>query len=180
MPAKAKEKIKNLKKPLSAEKKFVEKTKKTKKTLKRKKTESIVPPKRHDLDNYAEEPVVYDAEKDKKLIMWTGISFFMILILFLWVLNINKIFKTSNLNNNINNDLENVSGNFFENFNEIMDGINEFKTLIENSSNSNIVDNEIQLENEEQQGFPESISQEEHMELVRKIEELENELKINR
>lgn len=70
-------------------------------------------------------------EKDKHLVMWTGVAFFMFLIAFLWFMNIRTVFSNIGPGDNAETsqfDFNEISEEFnksFEEIKEVMDELNE-------------------------------------------------------
>lgn len=120
-------------------------------------------------------------ENDKKLIMWSGVIFFMVLTLFFWVINLDKIFQTNKNENTgqefnwdeISADFTNKLGDFKNDLDEIR---NSSDDLLETSSDSAATSTSENIEN---LGLPSSISQEERLELIKTIEELEKDFEIS-
>jgi len=110
----------------------------------------------------------YKKEQDKRLMMWAGVTFFMVLILFVWVLNIKKVF------NNIETDetaarfnWSEIKGDFTETIGQVKENWNELK--------------QIKIQEEDLNKLPENIaegelSKEEIVELKGRLEELEKKL----
>ncbi len=67
-----------------------------------------------------------EAEKYKNLIMWSGVSFFMILIVFVWTLNIKKI-----LNAGVAENLASFASNseLTENLEQLKNNLDDFKKI---------------------------------------------------
>jgi len=70
-------------------------------------------------------------ERDKKLMMWAGVSFFMVLILALWVLNIKSIFKEvkNPVNNSSRFEWNKISDEFGQTMEQIKKGLSELKQI---------------------------------------------------
>ena len=68
-------------------------------------------------------------QDDKRLLMWAGVSFFMVLILFFWVLNMKNVFKPDIDNNSAEeeNNWSEITNEFSETMEEIKTGLSEFK-----------------------------------------------------
>ena len=75
-------------------------------------------------------------ERDKKLMMWTGVSFFMVLILGFWILNIKSIFKEAKDvgNNSSRFEWNKITNEFDQTMEQIKKGLEELKQM-------NITDN---------------------------------------
>ena len=67
-------------------------------------------------------------QDDKRLLMWAGASFFMVLILFFWILNIKNVFK-ADIGNNTEKDINwnEITNEFSEAMEDIKSGLSEFK-----------------------------------------------------
>lgn len=93
-------------------------------------------------------------ERDKRLVMWTGVSFFMILIVFLWFINTKKVFNRINENNKIQNiESSEVSDKIDKTFEEIKEKLNILnQQLVETESDEveNIPTSSPQLGDQEQ------------------------------
>ena len=64
-------------------------------------------------------------EKDKRLVMWSGVIFFMILIIFLWFLNTRKVFSLIGDNGKENNfDVSEATEEFNKAFEELSEKMN--------------------------------------------------------
>lgn len=84
-----------------------------------KKKEKIIPPK-------PDEKV----EPDKKLMMWAGVSFFMVLILAGWVLNIKSIFeKTERAKDTRQFEWGKITNEFNQAMEQIKKGVEELKRI---------------------------------------------------
>jgi len=71
-------------------------------------------------------------EQDKRLMMWAGVAFFMILILFFWILNIRKSFNNGNqIDSRGGIDWGEMKENFDETMEQMKEGIKEFKAATE-------------------------------------------------
>ncbi len=73
-------------------------------------------------------------EKEKRLVMWTGISFFMCLIVFLWILNIRNVFSRVDDSSRIKH---NIIGEISQEFNQ---AFKEVKIKMEALQGPNISD----------------------------------------
>jgi len=85
--------------------------------------------------------------REKRLVMWVGVTFFMILILFLWSLNIKRVFKRINGDNN--HKTESIQESLVE-FNKTFDRLksdmkeanDEFQKLTDKDQQESVKDNE--------------------------------------
>lgn len=68
-----------------------------------------------------------DQDRDKRLVMWSGVSFFMFLIVFLWFLNIRSVLSNTDSNNTSQFNLK----EFSEEFNKTFEGIREKMEALE-------------------------------------------------
>lgn len=86
--------------------------------------------------------------RDKKLMMWAGVSFFMILILAFWILNIKSVFKGAKeaRENPQKFEWNKITNEFDQTIEQIKKGLNELKqvsvtdnisTTTEDSANTN-------------------------------------------
>lgn len=68
-------------------------------------------------------------EQDKRLMMWAGVSFFMVVILLVWILNLKNTFKTIEANNINAPNLEwsEITDNFSQTMDEVKKGLAELK-----------------------------------------------------
>jgi hypothetical protein len=103
-----------------------------------------------------------DYEGDKKLMMWAGITFFMTVILFFWILNIKNILKTDSIEKDgefewteVKSEIDDIMGDIKENIDNI-----EFE-----AEEEAVVKEESELNND--------ISEETIIDLKNKIKELE-------
>jgi hypothetical protein len=116
-------------------------------------------------------------ERDKRLIMYSGVSFFMLLIVFFWIINIKQVFKQTAANSQTNNSLaefDQLSGDLSEALEEIKNGVREIKseinatTTVKEAKNENIATGTLPMANEKQ-----FLSDEDILELKQRLEELE-------
>lgn len=69
-------------------------------------------------------------ERDKRLIMWTGVTFFMVLILFVWITNTKKIFNTISTNEDVEEfNWDEIRKGFDETMNDFKEGMEELNNL---------------------------------------------------
>ncbi len=106
-------------------------------------------------------------EKDKRLIMWSGVTFFMALILTLWVFNMKTVFKS------VEGENEPAGFEWRETTNELSKTINEFKTNWNEIKVESNLNNTVDSEN----ASSSELTKDEIEELKIKIEELE--IKLN-
>lgn len=105
-------------------------------------------------------------EKDKRLIMWSGVTFFMSLILVFWIFNIKSIFKTNEAEKqDLGFELTNMTG-------ELGRSIGEFRKSWEEAKTEKVFD----LEKDANTATSSELTKEEIEELKIKIEELEEKL----
>jgi Fe2+ transport system protein B len=106
-----------------------------------------------------------DHEGDKKLMMWAGVTFFMTVILFFWILNIKNILKTDSIEKDgefewteVKSEIDDIMGDIKENIDNI-----EFE-----AEEEAVVKEESELNND--------ISEETIIDLKNKIKELETKM----
>lgn len=78
-------------------------------------------------------------EQEKRLIMWVGVSFFMVLIIFFWFLGIKYVFKQTSDKESDRSALEqlgNISDQFSQAIQEMKQGLAEIKSEIDIGTNS--------------------------------------------
>lgn len=135
-------------------------------------------------DKYVDEGKV---EQDKRLMMWAGVCFFMVLILFFWILNIKNIFKINEVGNNNKEERFNwqeISDEFSKTMEELKEGLGEIKNekleagevgsenfIVEGDSNET---KDILLQNNDTE-----LSKEEMLKLKERLKKLEEEFDIN-
>lgn len=166
------------------EKKVIKK--KRKRIFRRVKDKKIKPKtKKENLASREQDEVLYEkVARDKRFMMWTGVTFFMILITFFWIYNTRQVFERSNIEGN--NDFSLTD--WQELTDEISEKMNQMKQDWENlesfskagtGSPARLPASEL-AEPEEQTLFSTSteleISQEELNKLKGKLEELEEKL----
>lgn len=68
-------------------------------------------------------------EQDKRLMMWAGVSFFMVVILFVWILNFKNTFKTIEANNTNTTNFEwsEITDTFSQTMDEVKKGLAELR-----------------------------------------------------
>lgn len=114
------------------------------------------------------------AEREKGLIMYTGIAFFMILITSVWIFNMKSVFESTKAkagDNAAQVKLNEITDEFSENMKQIKQGLEEIKSLEKNSS----AQNEILPEEAGKKINPDEIEK-----LKEKLEELGNGAAMNK
>jgi hypothetical protein len=93
------------------------------KSIKNKKTNIRRTVNKKDASKKVEDELLVQAriEKDKRLIMWSGVTFFMALILTLWIFNMKTIFK------GVESDNQETGFEWRETTDELTQTISEFK-----------------------------------------------------
>jgi len=78
-----------------------------------------------------EAPKADITDQDKKMIMWSGITFFMVLIIGFWLFNIKTIFKTDSntANGNQQFNWNNIKGELNQTMAEVKKNLSEIKNL---------------------------------------------------
>lgn len=115
-------------------------------------------------------PAYIDSEKierEKRLIMRAGIAFFMILIISVWIFNMKSVFKSTRAKTGDNTaqvQLNEITDEFSKNMEQLKQGLEEIKSLKENSSPQN----ETSLKDNAENINPDEIEK-----LKKKLEELE-------
>jgi len=121
-------------------------------------------------------------ERDKKLMMWAGVSFFMVLILAFWILNIKNIFKETKEARENPQKFEwgKITDEFGQTIEQIKEGLTELKqaSITDNIStttedNAN-VNNFLPVSEDIRSSSPTRVESEEEEE---NLEELKNKLK---
>lgn len=72
-------------------------------------------------------------DKGKRMLMWCGVSFFMIIISFFWIMNLRYTFKVSAQTKEENSslhELKEVKQDFSKTLDEIKKGFSEVKKII--------------------------------------------------
>ncbi|MBU4257097.1 hypothetical protein KKC04_01650 [Patescibacteria group bacterium] len=114
------------------------------------------------------------AEREKGLIMYTGITFFMILIISVWIFNMKSVFKSTKAktgDNTAQAQLNEITDEFSKNMEQIKEGLKEIKSLEKNSS----AQNETSLKDSAEKINPDEIEK-----LKEKLEELGNGAAMNK
>ncbi|MDD5071140.1 MAG: hypothetical protein PHQ42_00130 [Patescibacteria group bacterium] len=127
-------------------------------------------------------------ERDKKLMMWAGVSFFMVLIFAGWVLNMRSVFRGAKeaRNNYRQFEWDKLTGDFGQTIEQIKKGLEELKqvSVIDNISTSteNNLDESNLLPNKNADfSSPEAEIKEENLEeLKNRLKELEEEIENNK
>ncbi|MFA6106404.1 MAG: hypothetical protein WC745_01880 [Patescibacteria group bacterium] len=70
-----------------------------------------------------------EVEKNKRLVMWSGVTFFMLAIIVIWVLNIKNIFQATPETAKSDFNWEEISDNFSRSMEEAKKGIDEVKDI---------------------------------------------------
>jgi len=79
--------------------------------------------------------------QDKKLMMWTGVIFFMALILFVWVLNIKNVFETKpskNIDNSVVEEWNDFTEEFSKTWDKVRQDLDKFREAEELSEDNNV------------------------------------------
>ncbi|MFH1822374.1 MAG: hypothetical protein ABH830_01585 [Patescibacteria group bacterium] len=145
------------------------------------KEDNIRPEQEFNFKNYD-----HKIEQDKKLMLWSAIIFFMILILVFWAMNFDKIFSISQPENKTKSEFNwnKISEEFSQTMSEVREGIGEIKNNWPEAEN-----NEEVIENQDEQIFnnnlPDSnlneaennteLSEKEVLELRDKLKDIESE-----
>jgi len=69
-------------------------------------------------------------ERDKRLMMWAGVAFFMVLIFGVWIFNLKNIFKTTeikNTNNSAVQEWDKIADEFSKTLEKVKEGMAELK-----------------------------------------------------
>ena len=175
------------------EKKVIKK--KRKRIFRRVKDKKIKPKtKKENLASRERDEVLYEkVVRDKRFMMWTGVTFFMILITFFWIYNTRQVFEQSNIERNNDfslTDWQELTDEISEKMNQMKQDWENIESFSEagtgsparlpDTSTSSAQDSGL-VESEEQLLFSTStefeISQEELNKLKGKLEELEEKLK---
>jgi len=108
-----------------------------------------------------------DIERDKKLMMWAGVCFFMVLILFFWIINIKNVFKINEVDNSNSQNQLNWQ-EITDEFGKTMDEIKNIKSEMDNYNKEETTPKDETLE----------LSQEEMSELKERLKKLEEEFEV--
>ena len=78
-----------------------------------------------------ESPKDQKIERDKKLMMWAGVSFFMVLFLAIWIINVKSVFRETPGGDKSDSQLEwdKISDDFGQAMDNIKKGLDEFKKI---------------------------------------------------
>ncbi|MEA3398117.1 MAG: hypothetical protein U9R06_00020 [Patescibacteria group bacterium] len=118
-------------------------------------------------------------EKDKRLILISGVTFFMVLILFFWVYNIKNMFKDQVLNNAEETkitDWELLTNEIGDSIKNIKDDIVEIKTFADTASTTlSATSSQFKLPDSGQASSSREISEAEINNLKTKLEEISQE-----
>ena len=69
-------------------------------------------------------------ERGKRLIMWTGVIFFMVLICSVWIFNLKNVFRTNqikNTNNSVVEEWDKMADEFGKSWEKVKQGMDELK-----------------------------------------------------
>ncbi len=114
-------------------------------------------------------------EQDKRLMMWAGVAFFMVLIFGIWIFNLKNVFKTTentDTNNSAVQEWDKIADEFTKTLEKVKEGMAELK--------------EVEIEEEGRNVFSETATtsddavifeDDEINELKKRLEELENQIK---
>jgi len=135
-----------------------------------------------------------EVEKNKRLVMWSGVTFFMLAIIIIWAINIKSVFKAAPETAGSDLNWEEISENFSRSMEEAKKGIDEVKSIAsENATTTPAVlpagetasvapagdDSGLEAGSAIASSTNESAEQVDLKELREKIEELERKLKEN-
>ncbi|MFH1427694.1 MAG: hypothetical protein ABIG60_04175 [Patescibacteria group bacterium] len=143
--------------------------------------DNVRPKQEYNFKNYD-----HKIEQDKKLMLWSAITFFMILILVFWAMNFDKIFSISQPENQTKSEFDwnKISEEFSQTMSEVRKGIGEIKNNwpeAENSEEANlnqaeqIFNNNLPDSNLNQGENESELSEEEVLELRDKLKDIESE-----
>ncbi len=129
--------------------------------------------------------VFYDMEHGKRMIMWSGVTFFMILILTVWIYNTSKIFQQTKISDNGGgfdlSDWDSLTNELGDRINQMSKGLEELESFSKASSSSEVGLPNSELSNESLSSTTVSTTttkaekgQEELNDLKRRVEELGN------
>ncbi len=136
-----------------------------------------------------------EVEKNKRLVMWSGVTFFMLAIVIIWAINIKSVFKAAPETAGSDFNWEEISENFSRSMEEAKKGIDEVKSIAgeenatttpavlpaggaaSSTSTSDVAGSD--AGNAIASSTDESADQVDLKELRKKIEELEKKLKTN-
>lgn len=95
--------------------------------------EGLTESKMKDVDNQK-------IEREKKLIMWSGVTFFMVVIFGLWIFNINLVLKRQPVSQEKSQlDIEDIANNFNNTMNEISKSLNNYDSIASSTATSTSV-----------------------------------------
>lgn len=127
-------------------------------------------------------------ERQKRIIMWSGVSFFMVLIAVFWLYNTSQVFKKASLENSDNNDIsfdywDELSDDLGNTINEMRENIDDIKSLSDTATSTEELGGEKLPVSENLKdvatsstGTADEISQEEIEALKKRLEELESKI----
>ena len=86
-------------------------------------------------ESQAEPQINYEGDNHKRLAMWTGVIFFMVLIFAVWVYNIKATFRAP-ANNNKESDLswDKISEDFKKTMGEVKENIADLKSAVQTAT----------------------------------------------
>ena len=114
-------------------------------------------------------------ERDKRLMMWAGVTFFMVLIFGAWVFNLKNIFKTTentDINNSAVQEWDKIADEFTKTLEKVKEGMAELKE-IETEEEGRDIFSETATTSDDAVVFEDD----EINELKKRLEELENQIK---
>ena len=81
---------------------------------------------------------IYDrADREKKMIMWSGVTFFMVLVIGFWLFNLKTVFKVDASNNNNSNlGLADITNNLSKTMDEVSKSLDKFNNLASTTATS--------------------------------------------
>lgn len=121
------------------------------------------------LDSVTLENDFLDDDRDKRLMMWAGVIFFMVLISSFWIMNMKNIFKTDDIKSNSESayDWTEIKDELDEVMGDVKEGLDEINN--QNHLNTSI-------ESETPEVLSESGSKEEIVDLKNRLEEIERKM----
>lgn len=90
-------------------------------------------------------------ERDKRMVMWLGIIFFMVLIIGFWIYNIRSVFRSDNTNNKSVSqfDWEKIKGEFRKATEEVKNNMAELKKLQAPAGQNALIENQDNIKGDE-------------------------------
>ena len=114
-------------------------------------------------------------EQDKRLMMWAGVAFFMVLIFGVWIFNLKNVFKTTeniNTNNSAVQEWDKIADEFTKTLEKVKEGMAELKE-VETEEEGRDIFSEIATSTDDA-----VISEDDEIEeLKKRLKELENQIK---